>query len=186
MKIYLIPFLLLCLFSQLAFSQTTPATQNSDVSHFWESDDHKFPLILSADVGFSNRGLPISLNADFGILQDISIGPTISYQSHKPSSTFLITRHTLIGIGVKGNYHLRRLLDLRDSYDLYAGLKMRYINWSVKSGSQQVSNDGLPTFDIALTVGFRYLVNSQIGIYAEAGMGIVASSGSFGISFKLW
>jgi len=131
---------------------------------------------LNAGLGFSNFGTPIYVGVDFAVHDDITVGPQVSYRSHK---NFGFNFNILV-IGATGNYHFNTLLEIPSDFDVYAGLTLAYYNWSSPSGFGGASNSGV---ELEAQIGGRYYFDTQWGVNLEFGGGN-ASGGKVGISYK--
>lgn len=136
---------------------------------------------FNGGVGFSTWGVPIYLGVDFGVHQDVTIGPVVSYRNY--SERFNSTRysHSIFTLGFNGNYHFNTLIDLDPEWDLYAGLTLGYYIWSSPNDyiGAQASSVGLVG-----QIGGRYFFSDKFGVNVEFGGGI-ASGGKFGVTLKL-
>ncbi len=134
---------------------------------------------LNAGLGFSTWGVPIYAGLDFGVHEDITIGPQISFQNYGYTILGEKYNQNLIVLGFNGNYHFNTLLDLPSQWNLYAGLTVGYYIWS---------NDDLPSANssglgLYAQVGGRYFFNENFGINLQLGGG-TSSGGTIGITYK--
>lgn len=140
---------------------------------------------LNAGFGFSSWGVPVYVGADFGIHEDISIGPKISYRKYTENYFFGEYSQTLFTVAVQGNYHFNRLLTLPEAWNLYAGVSLGYYSWSDvewnNNSYDSVGEDSSIGFD--LQVGGRYFFNDRFAVNLEFGGG-TASGGNVGITYK--
>ncbi len=136
---------------------------------------------VNAGFGFSSFGVPVYVGADFGVHEDITIGPRISFRTH--NQTFVGTRFSqnLTVVSFNGNYHFNTLLELPGEWDLYAGLTIGYNIWSDNDqfSSSRASGAGLDG-----QIGGRYFFTERFGVNLEFGGGY-SSGGFFGITYKL-
>ena len=135
---------------------------------------------LNAGFGFSDFGTPIYVGVDFGIHDDITIGPQISYRSHNESFAGIKYGNSLLVLAGNANYHFNTLLSIPREWDLYAGLTLGYYIWSTASGYPGAVGTG---FDIEAQIGGRYYFNENWGINLELGGG-ATSGGKIGITYK--
>lgn len=136
---------------------------------------------LNVGLGFSDWGVPVYIGADFGVHDDVTIGPKVSYR--KRNYRFLGDDYsqTLIVLGFNGNYHFNKLLNLEDKWNLYAGLTLGYYLWSDSEvGGARSSGIGLD-----LQIGGRYFFNDKLGLNLEFGGGSGVGAGSIGLTIKL-
>ncbi|RAW01601.1 outer membrane beta-barrel protein [Pseudochryseolinea flava] len=141
---------------------------------------------INAGLGFSSWGVPIYVGMDFGVHEDISVGPKISYRKYSDNYGFGDYSQTLVVVAVQGNYHFNRLLKLPEQWNVYAGLSLGYYTWSdVKwdGGSYDFGGEASGIgFDVQ--VGARYFFNENFGVNLELGGG-TGSGGNVGITYKL-
>ncbi len=149
-------------------------------------------VLANAGFGFSGYGIPIYASVDFGVASNITVGGILSFQTNTERIRLFTDnvswKHTIFGIGVRGDYHFNELLDLSDEWDFYGGLGLDYYSWEtkLKEGSTATySGSGSGGFGISARVGGRYFFNDKLGINLEFGGGSVLSSGRVGVSLKL-
>lgn len=136
---------------------------------------------LNVGLGFSDWGVPVYVGADFGVHDDITIGPKLSYRKRNYKFLGSDFSQTLIVLGFNGNYHFNRLLNLEDNWNLYAGLTLGYYLWSdSETAGAEGSGIGLD-----LQIGGRYFFNDKLGINLEFGGGSGVGAGSIGLTIKL-
>ncbi len=134
---------------------------------------------LNAGLGFSTWGVPIYAGLDFGVHQDITIGPVISFQNYGYTAAGNKYNQNLIVLGFNGNYHFNTILDIPSQWDFYAGLTMGYYIWSDNDYIGRESS-GLGLY---AQVGGRYFFNDNFGVNLQFGGG-TSSGGTFGITYK--
>jgi outer membrane immunogenic protein len=136
---------------------------------------------LNVGLGFSDWGVPIYVGADFGVHDDVTIGPKISYRNR--TYRFGANRYdqSLIVLGFNGNYHFNKLLNLESKWNLYAGLTLGYYLWSDSDFPGARDSD----VGLDLQIGGRYFFNDKFGLNLELGGGSGTGAGSFGITLKL-
>ncbi|MCU0396985.1 MAG: hypothetical protein MUC73_02675 [Cyclobacteriaceae bacterium] len=135
---------------------------------------------LNAGLGFSSYGVPIYFGADFGVHEDITIGPKISFRNYDYNAAGDDWDQNLTVIAFNGNYHFNRLLNMPSEWNFYAGLSLGYYIWSdIEYGDAKSSSFGLDA-----QIGGRYFFSDKFGINLEFGGG-TASGGSFGITYRI-
>ena len=136
---------------------------------------------FNAGVGFSTWGVPVYLGVDFGVHQDVTIGPVVSYRNYSERFNSNRYSHSIFTLGFNGNYHFNTLIDLDPEWDLYAGLTLGYYIWSSPNDyiGAQASALGLQG-----QIGGRYFFSDKFGVNVEFGGGI-SSGGKFGVTVKL-
>ncbi|HRJ30362.1 MAG TPA: hypothetical protein PLV21_03130 [Cyclobacteriaceae bacterium] len=136
---------------------------------------------FNAGLGFSGWGVPVYAGVDFGVHQDITIGPRVSYRNYKYRALGADWNQSLFVIGFNGNYHFNRLLDMPSEWNLYAGLTIGYLIWSDNEYTgARASGLGLDG-----QIGGRYFFSNKFGVNLEFGGGSGTGGGSFGITVKL-
>ncbi len=137
---------------------------------------------INAGFGFSSFGTPVYAGLDFGLTDEITLGPQISYRNY--SQRFLGVRfeQDLILIGVNLDYHFNTLLELPREFDLYAGVHLGYFIWSDTddNGFADLESSG---FGASLQVGGRYFFSDEWALNLELGGGTV-SGGKIGITYQ--
>ena len=161
----------------------------------------KGALQLNAKLGFSGWGVPITVGADYGIADDITVGGELSYRSYKTTGITYVTeqvgifrmevprstdyRHSIFGILANGNYHFNRLFKLPSQVGVYAGLSLGYF---VASSSSDYVGTSYSQPGCNLQTGARYFFNNKFGVNAEVVLGAIGLTGGefkAGITYKL-
>lgn len=140
--------------------------------------------IFNAGVGISSWGIPIYASVEFPVVDNITVGAGLSYQSDSERFGNFKWSHKIFGISVIGNYHFNEVLDIPDQFDVYGGLSLGYWNWSTKSNEANINYGGSGNggIGVGLQVGGRYLFTDNVGINLEFGGGSVLSAGRAGVS----
>lgn len=132
-------------------------------------------LLRTFYSGHSTAVPPISISADYGITDKISVGGFLGYTSTKDRYFYDATdfvKYSFTIIGVRGAYHL----NLWDKMDTYGGLMLGYniASSKVTSSSPYWDDYSVAASGLALSayVGGRYHFTEQIGAFAEVGYGI--------------
>ncbi|MFV2016203.1 MAG: outer membrane beta-barrel protein, partial [Candidatus Heimdallarchaeota archaeon] len=143
------------------------------------SDEAK---MLTTGIGVSGWGIPIFVRYEQGIAENITIGGTVSYQSKGYGSTGYKWRVSYFGISARGSYHFNELLDLNDSWDLYAGPSVGYYFGKFRTDDfvDGTANGG---FGIGLHAGARYFINEKIAVNLDAGGGSLFGGVTIGATF---
>jgi outer membrane immunogenic protein len=134
---------------------------------------------LNAGLGFSSWGTPIYIGADFGLSDEITIGPKVSFRKYDQRYFGNRFSQNLIVFGFNGNYHFNKILDLPSEWDLYAGLTLGYYSWSDPGNDYDGRGSGL---GLDAQIGARYFFSDSFGLNLEFGGGM-ATGGSFGITY---
>lgn len=152
------------------------------VNSYGQSEFGKGTKVFQAGVGLGGSiGLPITAGLEYGIDENIGIGPTVGYAS-KNYSWFVNNKYTVTSmlVGMKGNYHFYK----KDNIDGYAGLLLGYnitrVNWPSSWTGVKPTYGG---FVRSIQVGGRYYVNKSTGVFAELGWSNI-SFATVGIALK--
>ena len=158
----------------------------------------KGALQLNAKLGFSGWGVPITVGADYGIADDITVGGELSYRSYKTTGITYVTeqvgifrmevprstdyRHSIFGILANGNYHFNRLFKLPSQVGVYAGLSLGYFIASSPSG---YTGSSYSQFGYSVQTVARYFFNDKFGVNVEIAGGLVGGEFKAGVTYKL-
>ena len=139
---------------------------------------------------------PVALGFEYGVADRIGVGLQLGYGQVKSVSTDpggnsnggdLTTTESLTSIQalVRGNYHFGN----SEKFDPYVGLGLGYGNFKYKYSDNDAFYTGTDVFSIPSAFGFsgslgaRYYVASNVGIYAEIGY-VSGSLAQVGLSVK--
>lgn len=156
--------LLLCALSIVAFSfgqDKKSPTANLD----------KSKMQFNVGVGLSTWGIPFYVGVDYWATPDITIGLEASARYS------LMWSYGAIGASINGNYHVNKLLQLPDNFDLYGGLSAGpYISF----GSYWANN-----FHVGISgqIGGRYKIKDNMWVQVELSGGSL-SGGKIGLTFR--
>ena len=144
--------------------------------------------MLTVGIGATGWGIPIFARFEVPVYDNITVGGALSYQSKGENFGTSKWRHTIFGIGARGNYHFNELAELDDKWDLYAGLGLGYYIWNTNLkdddlGSINYGGSGSGGFSVGIHVGGRYFVKDNIGINLELGGGTVLAGATIGATF---
>lgn len=142
---------------------------------------------LNAGLGLSTFGVPIYLGADFGVSENITVGPRVSYRKYSEKYFGNKYSQSLTVVSFNGNYHFNELLKLPDAWNVYAGVTLGYYIWSdVKWNNSSISGFGGEGSGLGFDaqVGARYFFNENLGINLELGGG-TGSGAIIGVTYKL-
>lgn len=140
---------------------------------------------LNGGVGLSDWGVPVYFGADFGVARDFTLGGQLSFQTdddHYDNNHHY--KSSAVGIGVNGNYHFNRILNMPSKFNFYAGASVTYYIWNYDNNY----NNGHPDNDsvgLGLQVGGRYFFNDTFGLNLELGGNTVNSGAKFGVTIRL-
>jgi len=130
-------------------------------------------------VGTYYKGLPFGVSFEHGFSDYISAGAFVNYSSYSyPDIGYKLN---IVYFGVRGSYHFGELLNVTNpKFDPYGGVSLGYYNVSFNG-----ENFGSPyssTVFFGVHAGVRYLLNDNVGVFAEAGYGVSALQ--VGVSLK--
>jgi hypothetical protein len=119
---------------------------------------------LNMGVGLYSNSIPLYIGMDFGVHEDITVGPQFG----------LDLEFNYFTISGRGDYHFNSLMGIPRDWDFYAGLNLGF--------AANIGNDSFSGLDLGLQIGGRYYWNSNWGINLEFGGGSNVSGGRFGVS----
>jgi outer membrane immunogenic protein len=134
---------------------------------------------FNAGLGLSTWGTPVYAGLDYGIAKDFTLGVEGSYRSY---NYVFSEKVSIIGIGVNGNYHFNRVLQIPSKFDFYAGLGLGYYIWNFNN--TQIQGYGNSGIGLGGQVGGRYFFNKSFGLNLELGGGSTTSGAKIGITYK--
>lgn len=134
---------------------------------------------LNFGTGASVFGIPFYVSMDFGIHEDISIGPIVSFRSYRErvnvAGTSYNYAHNIFGFGFTGDYHFNNLLDIPREFDIYAGATVGYYIWNtadvVVGGTTVVYNGNPAAVGLNPHVGARYNFNPKWSVQVQVDAG---------------
>lgn len=137
---------------------------------------------VNVGVGLSGWGIPVYLGYEYGITSTISAGIEGSYRNFSQKYSGSKYKYSAIGVGVYGNYHFNKILNIPDPWDVYAGATLGYYNL-------KVDNDYPGAFDSGISfggqIGTRYYISDRFGVNLEFNGGSVVTGGKLGVTIKL-
>ena len=145
----------------------------------------KGEMQLNFGLGASTFGLPLYIGFDYGIHENISIGPIVSFRAY-PTRGFdavgnrVTYNHTAFGIGYTGDFHFNNLLDIPREFDVYAGATISYFFVSSPGG---YVGTAIPNVGVNPHVGGRYNFNPKWSLMAQIDAG-THSSALAGLTYK--
>ena len=147
---------------------------------------------LNFGSGASVYGIPFYVSMDFGIHEDISVGPMLSYRGYREATNVAGTRyyyrHSIFGIGFSGDYHFNSLLNIPREFDVYAGATIGYFIWStsdINVAGVPIAYNGNPaSVGVNPHVGGRYNFNPQWSVHVQVDAG-THTSAIAGLTLKL-
>lgn len=137
-------------------------------------------------LGASNLGIPIYLGLDFGIHENISIGPIMSFRTYiskgaDSNGNIINYTQTAFGIGFNGDFHFNNLLSIPREFDVYAGVSISY--FVVNSTTTVTGTVLLPDIGVNPHVGGRYNFNPKWSVQVQVDAG-THTGAMGGLTFK--
>ncbi|GAB4038394.1 hypothetical protein [Spirosoma gilvum] len=140
--------------------------------------------LLNIGVGLSSYyyGNPIGASYEAGVDKDISVGVQLDYNAGNYGNYYYNNsrwRYTATYFGVRGSYHVNRLLKLNtDKVDLYAGLGLGYRSFRWRDSNYGYGYDYDYSSGLALNyyIGGKYYFSKQVGAFVELGYAGLSSS----------
>jgi len=121
---------------------------------------------LNAGFGLDDEGeLPVYAGVDFGIANNLTLGPYVGISGEYVSITGNL------------NYHFDELFGLDPDWNIYAGINAGFV-----SDTNDDNGDNDDGFGIGAQLGARYFFSDNIGVNLEAGGGNQVSGGKLGIT----
>ena len=134
--------------------------------------------LLNAGIGLGTYGLGglgFGGSLEFGISDDISVGPIVGYSGTSDFGTTF----SVFTIGGRGSYHFNKLLGMTDDkLDLYGGLGLGY--HSISYGGSSIYGSGITFLG---HLGGRYYLSKNLGIFAELGSGFGTLTAGLALKF---
>lgn len=123
---------------------------------------------LNFGLGFSDHGLPVYINYDFGVHPDITIAP---------QAQFNLDGFDYMILGAKGDYHFNTIMNIPQEWDFYAGVNLGF-------AVDLDGNDNYHGLDGGLQVGGRWYWSDKWGMNLEFAGGR-GYGGKFGLSYRM-
>jgi outer membrane immunogenic protein len=136
---------------------------------------------LNLGLGLSSWGIPVYIGLDHGISSTFSLGGEVSYRSYDDKWKNKNYNHSIIGVGINGNYHFNEILDMTSDWDFYAGLNLHFFSWESPSEYDGRHSTGV---GLGVQVGGRYSISKNTSLNLEFGGGAL-SGGKFGFTFNM-
>ncbi|MFH0895460.1 MAG: outer membrane beta-barrel protein [Bacteroidota bacterium] len=147
-----------------------------------QSPIDKGSVQLNAGLGLSGWGVPVYVGLDFGVSSAVTAGLELSYRSYHQNWHNYYYNHTIMGVSGNVNYHFDEVLQLKDPWNLYAGLNLGFYYWN---SPNSYDGDGASGLGIGAQIGGRYYFNDKFAINLEFGGGNAFAGGKIGVSVKL-
>ncbi|MEZ0485898.1 hypothetical protein [Fibrella aquatica] len=127
--------------------------------------------------GFGYGGIGFNAAADLGVAKNITAGVQAGYRSASIISGYNVN---YLDLGVRGSYHFNELISIPETFDVYAGLTLTYVNVSTTYSTYGGSSSGIY---FPLHLGGRYMFSEKLGGFAELGSAVQTLRA--GVTFKL-
>jgi len=135
---------------------------------------------LNVGAGISDYGIPVFAGVDFGIHQDVSVGVQVSFSSFTETWDSTEYQRSVGGLKAFGNYHFNRILKMKNTWDLYAGMNAGYYFWSKPKDYYGSNETGT---GLGIQIGGRYYFAEKFGLNLEVATGNSTTGVNFGISY---
>lgn len=177
---------LICLFFAFIFAPPVSKAQNA-----YEKGDRIANLGFSlGHYGYGLAGtrsggfIPLTASLEFGVHENISVGPYVGYASWNYDYAFNSFRSSYssryFSVGAKGSFHYLSLMNQEfntnlneqklDFYlSLFLGLENRSFGYDDQNDPNQRNNVSRVIF--APVLGFKYLFTPNVGAFLELGRG---------------
>jgi hypothetical protein len=159
-----------------------------------KAQDVKGTNYLNAGIGIGtfalkgSGGLPVTASFEHGFSNYVSAGIFGGMIKREDLGVY---KFTYVITGLRGSYHFNELLDIDDKkLDLYGGASLYYRGYKLKyTGETQgdviltyKESDG--TAGLGFHAGARYLIGTNVGVYAELGVGILTLQTGVAVKFS--
>lgn len=135
--------------------------------------------------------IPVTVSAEFGITEDISVGPYLGFARWRYDYLNENYSWRFLTLGGRGTYHFTRLLnELTDGdldegkLDLYASILLGAEIRTYSGPDGFFSDDTDVVVRLGPVVGVRYYLNPRLGFYFEGGRGTFGYL-NFGITVRI-
>jgi len=128
----------------------------------------KGAIQLTAGLGLNSYGLPLFVQMDYSLMDNITLSPYAGLSLWSPDNQLRLAAYA--------DYHFNRLLNLPKIWDMYAGLNMGFqINFGAQPGTSPLK--------AGVQLGGRYFWNKHWGINVQFGGGL-DYGGRIGVSHR--
>jgi len=117
----------------------------------------KGAIQFTAGLGLNSYGLPLFVQMDYSLIQNVTVSPYAGLSLWSPDSQ--------LRLAVYADYHFNQLLQLSREWDLYAGINMGF-RFNI---SPQTGTSGLKA---GIQFGGRYFWNKSWGVNLQFGGGL--------------
>lgn len=173
---HLFSLFLLLISCNLSFAQFNPYTDEAKM--------------FTAGIGTSGWGIPVFARYEHPIANNITIGGSVSYQAHTENFLGEKWKNSFKIIEVRGSYHFNEMININDSWDLFAGLGIGYISMSSKFKGNvygvDIDYSGSAPGGIAPSfhLGGRYFINEKFAVNMDIGASTL-SAYNLGVTIML-
>lgn len=133
-------------------------------SAFAQSPIGKGGKQINFGVGLYSSSVPVYFGMDFGVHEDITVGPQLGLDLGGDYFT----------ASGRADYHFNTIMGIPRDWDFYAGLNLGF--------ASDLGSGGFSGLDLGLQIGGRYYWNNSWGVNLEFGGGSNISGGRFGLS----
>ncbi|GAB3953638.1 hypothetical protein GCM10028805_37750 [Spirosoma harenae] len=137
---------------------------------------HQGDNLVSVGIGLASYygyGTPIGASYEAGIDKDFSVGAQIDYNAGNYGDYYYNNyqwRYTSTYIGVRGSYHVNRILNLNtQKVDLYAGAGLGYRSFRWNDSRYGYGYDYSSGLFVNYFLGGKYYFTPTVGAFLELG-----------------
>ena len=153
-----------------------------------ESPTSKGKTLLNINTGiFGGSGgvnlIPIQLGMDFFVINNLSAGFNVGWRYY--ASQDVVGNPSLITAQAVVDYHFNQVMNLSNSWDFYAGVKLGtgYMTTDKDLEGYNLSYSNGFKFVFDGRVGVRYYFNSSLAVNSEVGVTSVSGTKTTAASF---
>lgn len=147
------------IFVSFVFAALMAATLTSNAQSFQKGDK-----LLNAGIGLRSFWIPIGGTLEYGITDQISVGPSFYFAKWGDFGGTLLT------FSARGSYHFNELLKIKnEKLDVYAGAGVGFNKWTYDGSFVGTYGSGVY---IPFHIGGRYYFSEKFGAHAEVGGGV--------------
>ena len=133
-------------------------------------------------VGASTYGVPVYAGLDFGVADQITIGPRIAFRSYNNNFAGYKYGYSILDVTFRGDYHYSYHIDaLPDELDLYGGASVGYALWFDNDDDPDPDSGSRAVFYVQ--AGARWYFTPKWAVNAEVSGGNVSGI-EVGMSYR--
>jgi hypothetical protein len=150
-------------------------------------------VLVGVGLGFGHTyagiaGIGVGANMEYSIMEEIGVGGYIGFSRVRYGYGYAASSYdydyNFFDIGVRGSFHFRNLLRLRNKqFDPYAGVYAGYLASSYSGTSPYYADPYRSRVRPGAFVGARYYFKDRLAVYGEFGYNVWLLN--VGLTFKL-